>query len=83
MVIRRRDRGEGRDGESRGGNGGYDRPKSPRGGRDVNLIQRVVGAEVVTSLALVRNQDRKSAKLLDPLAFAVALFSNFKKCRER
>ena len=43
-------------------------------GRDVkSLIQRVVGAEVVTSLARVRNQDRKSAELLDPLAFAVAI----------
>ena len=73
--FRRRDRGEGRDGESRGGNGGYDRPKSPEVvGRDVkSLIQRVVGAEVVTSLARVRNQDRKSAELLDPLAFAVAI----------
>ena len=38
-------------------------------GRDVkSLIQRVVGAEVVTSLAQVRNQT-ESAELLDPLAF--------------
>ena len=76
MVISvGRDRGEGRDGESRRGNGGYDRPRAPEvAGRDVkSLIQRVVGAEVVTSLVRVRNQGRKSAELLDPLAFAVAI----------
>ena len=42
--------------------------------RDVkNPIQRVVGAEVVVSLVRVQNQGQKSAELLDPLAFAVAI----------
>ena len=76
--FRRRDRGDGRDGGSRFAPIEMVVMTARRApevvGRDVkSLIQRVVGAEVVTSLARVRNQDRKSAKLLDPFAFAMAV----------
>ena len=41
--------------------------------RDVKINFKVVGAEVAINLALVQNQDRRSAKLLDPFAFAMAV----------
>ena len=47
-----------------------------------NLILKVVGAEAVTNLALVQDRDRRSAKLLDPFAFAVAVILKLQNCIE-